>query len=325
MSIKLASLSALADEAGLTATIQPTAPFTFKASVKSLRESGATDLLDSFGPENEWLERPVQLNGRPFLLRLSDLATSPEAPLLSLALRADDAADHPPASQDLQAAAEWANRRFLLDVDMEAVRQALIVEEYGEDLAARYWPARPAQLPSAWEGLIKTVISVQIYPGLASRLQRALLDFYGERATFEGKEYHFYPKAERLAAILPEDLLGMRFSRQKARYIPGISQAILEQPTRFDWERLRQLPGEEAVAILDELPGVGPWTANYVAMRGLPHLDVFIEEEGLRKTLAAALDRRAVLSVAEAAKLMAVYAPYRSFACYYTYMKMYSA
>ena len=99
---------------------------------------------------------------------------------------------------------------------------------------------------------------------------------------------------------------------------------IVSEPTKFDFERLRGLPGEEAVAILDELPGVGPWIARYTAMRGLAHQDVFIDEEGLRKTLIAGMRLRTLSSTKELLNLTKVYAPYRTFACYYTYMRMYA-
>jgi hypothetical protein len=49
------------------------------------------------------------------------------------------------------------------------------------------------------------------------------------------------------------------------------------------------------------------------------------KEEGLRKTLANVYDRRAMISVTETEKLMEIFAPYRSIACYYTYMLMYNA
>jgi 3-methyladenine DNA glycosylase/8-oxoguanine DNA glycosylase len=326
MSLEVENLGLAGDnQMSLGAVVRPTAPYNFRQSLKSLRDSGAADLNDSFGEENNWIERPVQLNGRAFLLRLTDASPSPEAPALNLTLLADDKAEAAPGAAELEAATEWANRRFLLDVDMQAVRETLAVDQYGEELVVRYWPVRPANLPSAWEGLLKTVISNQIYPGLAVKLLRALLDFYGEAARFEGKEYRFYPTAERLAILLPEDLLDKRFSRQKARFVPGIAQAVMDEPEKFSWERLRQIDSEEAIATLDELPGVGPWTAHYVAMRGLPHLDVFVDEEGLRKTLATAHDRRAGISSEEAAKLMKIYRPYRSFACYYSYMLMYAA
>lgn len=325
-SLKIEEIKSGADEAdNLTALLYPSSPYIFRNSINSLRESGAADLNDSFGENNEWIERPVQLNGRPFLLRLADDGGEADAPRLRLSIQSDDNAETPPLLTDLEAAAEWANRRFWLALDMQAVREALIVNEYGEELAAKYWPARPAQLPSAWEGLLKTVMSVQIYPGLATRLQQALRDVYGEKASFGGKEYHFYPSPEKLVNITPDELLALRFSRQKARYLPGIAQAITDKPEKFNWERLRQLPAEQAVAILDDLPGVGTWTAHYIAMRGLPHLDVFVDEESLRKALSASYNRRTLLSQPEASRLMQVFSPYRSFACYYTYMKMYSA
>ncbi len=307
------------------AVLRPTAPFDFKQSLTFMRNSGANDLNDSFGPDDSWLERPVSLHGQPCLVRLTNTTGDVQTPKLQLSVRASDDSDQIPDTKVLEAATEWANRRFFLDVDMSAVREVLAVNEYGESLVGKFWPSRPVNLPEAWEGLLKTVISVQIYPGLAQRLQRGLLDVYGAAVRFGGQTYRLFPTAARLAAIQPDELLTMKFSRQKASYLPGIAQMVLAEPRKYDWDALRQLPGEAAVAILDELPGVGAWTASYCAMRALPHLDVITKEEGLRKTLASAYDRRAIISPAETEQLMAVFAPYRTFACYYTYMLMFNA
>jgi 3-methyladenine DNA glycosylase/8-oxoguanine DNA glycosylase len=255
-------------------------------------------------------------------LRLTSVPAQEGA--IDLTLLADDQSGDIPQEETVGQAVEFASRRFWWELDMAAVRETLSVNDYGRDLVARYWPMRPANLAGPWEGLLRTVISNQIYPGLAVRLQRALLDFYSESsAVFLGQSYKFYPPAERVAEIMPDDLLGLRFSRQKARYIPGLAQKLLDQPERYDWQRLKELPGVEAVATLDELPGVGPWTAHYVAMRGLPHADIFVDEAGLRKTLAVGFDRPPDISAEEAAGLAAPFAPFRSLACYYSYMKMY--
>jgi 3-methyladenine DNA glycosylase/8-oxoguanine DNA glycosylase len=298
----------------------------FHQQLESLRYSGANDILDTFGQDasGEWLERPLMLGERPFLLRLTGLPATDEAAFVELSLTADDHFAEPPTEAGVREAIEFAARRFWWELDMADVRKALVVNEYGQDLVGRYWPNRPANLVGPWEGLLRTVISNQIFPGLAVKLQKGLVDFYSEQtATFQGKPYKFYPSVERVADIAPDDLLGLRFSRQKARFVPGLATMLLEQPDRFNWEKLKALPGAEAVAILDELPGVGPWTAHYVAMRGLPHLDVFIDEAGLRKTIALGFNRPPDLSGEEAARLAAPFAPYRSIACYYSYMKMY--
>lgn len=317
----------ISNEAVTTARIKLPPSVEFGRQLGSLRDSGAHDLLDEFGKEGEhsWLERPVRLGERPFLLRLTEGGSNEAATTVILRLQADDNSDSPPTEAEVQAAVEMAARRFDWELDMEAVRRTLVVNEYGTELVARFWPFRPANMAGPWEGLLRTVISNQIYPGLAVRLQQAVLTNFGEGAVnFNGKTYKFYPSPERLVEVFPEELLDLRFSRQKASYLPGIARMLLEEPEKFNWERLRHLPGPEAVAILDELPGVGPWTSHYVAMRGLPHPDVFIDEAGLRKLLAANFDRRAELSSDEFAKLTEVYAPYRSLACYYSYMKLYT-
>jgi DNA-3-methyladenine glycosylase II len=323
------ALELSANPAIVSTRLHPTPPYDFKQALQFLQNSGAHDLNDSFGTEPDsaqiWLERPVSLQGKAFLIRLSNLSDDINAPAIQLRVQAEDSSEATPSLAEVELLVTKINRRFWLDLDMQLVRETLMVNEYGEQLLSRFWPSRPTNLAGPWEGLLKTVISVQIYPGLAQRLQRSLLELYGQRVYFDGKEYHLFPTAEKLVTLTPDELLTMKFSKQKARYLPGIAEMVLANPTKYDWERLHNAPGVEAVAALDDLPGVGEWTASYCAMRALPHLDVMTKEEGLRKTLANAYDRRAVVSVTETEKLMEIFAPYRSIACYYTYMLMYNA
>jgi 3-methyladenine DNA glycosylase/8-oxoguanine DNA glycosylase len=327
--VKLLETTRDEENNAVSARLQLPSWIDFPAQLQMLKNSGAHDILDEFGTSADsklqYVERPAWLNEHGLhLLRLSAADKTDDATFVNLRLQAPDSADAPPDDATLQAALTLATRRFDWDLDMEAVKKALLVNEYGMELVGRFYPAVPANLPGAWEGLLKTVISNQIYPGLAVRLLRGLLEFYSDRkAHIGGKEYRYYPSPEFVATLDQEDLLGLKFSRQKAKFLPGIANMLLENPEKFDWERLRSLPGPEAVAILDELPGVGVWTANYVGMRGLPHWDVFIDEGGLRKLLANVYDRRAELSDDEFTKLTEVFAPYRSIACYYSYMKMY--
>jgi 3-methyladenine DNA glycosylase/8-oxoguanine DNA glycosylase len=69
----------------------------------------------------------------------------------------------------------------------------------------------------------------------------------------------------------------------------------------LDLNRLRSVPGDEAQAALEELPGVGPWTASYVRMRALGDRDAFPSADlGVIKALeAAGVARRSIVDVAE--------------------------
>ena len=72
-----------------------------------------------------------------------------------------------------------------------------------------------------------------------------------------------------IAAAQAEDLRAVGLSRPKARYLQAIAGAGL------DWQGLRQMPDDEAIAALVALPGVGVWTAEIYLKFALGRADVF--------------------------------------------------
>ena len=219
-------------EKAIVALLRPVGAFDMRQSLEGLKVSGALDYLDSLSDDISELERPILLHDRPFLLRITDLSTSVQEPQIAITLYADDRTEESPSEAHIKQAAEWVNRRFFLDVDMERVREALSVNDYGADLCTSFWPTRPGNMSGPWDGLLKTVISTRIFPGLAKRLQDGLIQSYGSVAYFNGQEYRFFPSPERLADVSPDELTAMKFSRQKANYLPGIAQMIVADPTR---------------------------------------------------------------------------------------------
>lgn len=66
-----------------------------------------------------------------------------------------------------------------------------------------------------------------------------------------------------------QDLRDVGLSRQKARYAKALAEA------RIDYAALRNLPTEDVIATLVEVPGIGVWTAEIYAMFSLGRADVF--------------------------------------------------
>jgi len=307
------------DNLARVVTLVPAAPFDADVALTLVFETGATDSFDRVSPLKDRLDRVVALDDKPFLISVEAAASGYDAPGLRVTVRAADGAPAPD-DRTMDLATTWTTRRFTLDTDMAAVRAVLGTNAQGAFLLERCWPLRPPGLADPWSCLLTSIISSRIYPGLSTRLQTALATTYGLTATFGGAEHALYPSVEQLAAVTPGDLLDLKFSRQKASYLPAIAQDMQAKPERYDWDRLRALPGAEAVAILRELHGVGPWTASYVALRGLKHPDVFIDEGGLRRIVAPDVANPDDLTAEEMVERTAVYAPYRSFACHYAYM-----
>ena len=90
-----------------------------------------------------------------------------------------------------------------------------------------------------------------------------------------------FPDAAALACVAPEDVAALGMPRARARSIVALSRAVADG--------LVLAPGvdvESAIERLVALPGIGPWTAQYVAMRGLGWPDAFLPTDlGVRKAL----------------------------------------
>jgi AraC family transcriptional regulator of adaptative response / DNA-3-methyladenine glycosylase II len=88
-----------------------------------------------------------------------------------------------------------------------------------------------------------------------------------------------FPTSEQLAAIDPEDL---PMPRARARTLGALARALcdgeLDLRPGADRERVR--------AGLLAIPGIGPWTADYIALRALGDTDVFLAADlGVRRAL----------------------------------------
>jgi len=73
----------------------------------------------------------------------------------------------------------------------------------------------------------------------------------------------------KVAAASDDDLRACGLSRQKIRYAQALAAAGI------DYSALRDLPTEQVIGTLTEVPGIGRWTAEVYAMFSLGRADVF--------------------------------------------------
>jgi AraC family transcriptional regulator of adaptative response / DNA-3-methyladenine glycosylase II len=92
--------------------------------------------------------------------------------------------------------------------------------------------------------------------------------------------------------------------------LPARARSIIELAKAMEGG-LALEPGADAEAVvgrLVELPGIGPWTANYIAMRALRWTDAFPKEDVvLRKQLGG-------VTAGEADRMSEAWRPWRSYA-----------
>jgi AraC family transcriptional regulator of adaptative response / DNA-3-methyladenine glycosylase II len=159
---------------------------------------------------------------------------------------------------------------FDLDAPIQDIANVLSRDE----VVRRLLHSNPGvRVPGTWDGFELTVrailgqqISVKAATTIAGRIARA----YGEPARDQGFAglTHLFPAPERLARAR-FNKLGITSSR--AATLRCVARAVLDGVLTFDASQDLATFRESLLAI----PGIGEWTAQYVAMRALKNPDAF--------------------------------------------------
>ncbi|MDB5459603.1 MAG: helix-turn-helix protein [Caulobacteraceae bacterium] len=175
-------------------------------------------------------------------------------------------------------------RVFDLTADPQAINAHLAKDAALAPLVA----ARPGlRAPGGWDGFelaMRAVLGQQVTVGAAIRLAGRLVEAYGQpaspSATGDPRLNHAFPPPERIAAA---DLSYLGMPGARARALSTVAAAVVADPQLLGLNRSL----EEAVARLKSLPGVGEWTAQYIALRGMREPDAFpAADVGLMRALA---------------------------------------
>jgi AraC family transcriptional regulator of adaptative response / DNA-3-methyladenine glycosylase II len=200
-----------------------------------------------------------------------------------------------------------ARLRDLFDLN---ARPDIIAAHLGAD--PRLGPAVRAcpglRVPGAFSGFelaVRAVLGQQVLVRAAATLAGRLSAALGEpMVTPWPRLNRLSPTPQRLAAADLAELTALGITRRRAATLQALGAAVAAGSVPLD-------PGptpEKTIERLLELPGIGPWTAHYIAMRAGRWPDAFPHDDlGLRKATGA-LTARTVLELAEA------WRPWRAYA-----------
>ncbi|MGH3320786.1 MAG: DNA-3-methyladenine glycosylase family protein [Streptosporangiaceae bacterium] len=207
---------------------------------------------------------------------------------------------------DLAAVRAQLARVLSLDVDGGGFRGVANADPVVGSLVQRYPGLRPVCFYSPYEAAAWAVIGHRVRIVQAARIKSRIAERYGDRVTVAGVSMSAFPAPDALRAADPIPAL----PAVKVTRLHRIAEAALAGD--LDGDRLRSLPVEEALEHLRLLPGIGPFSAELILIRGAGHPDVFPQHERrLHASMAEAyrLDRPALARLAEIA---AGWVPYRS-------------
>jgi AraC family transcriptional regulator, regulatory protein of adaptative response / DNA-3-methyladenine glycosylase II len=221
----------------------------------------------------------------------------------------------PAIAVELFAVAARVSRLFDLRADPRTIRSWL-----GRDrFLAGAVRARPGlRVPGAWDpfelcvrAILGQMVSVQAATTLSGRLVQAFGEPLRGAPSAPGLT-HLFPQAASLAGA-PLETLGL--PRARASAIRGLASAVASGALAFDEPADARGGLEEVVARLTAIPGIGEWTAQYVAMRAFGEPDAFPASDlGLRRACAV---RGEMPSARELAQRAEAWRPWRAYAAMY--------
>jgi AraC family transcriptional regulator of adaptative response / DNA-3-methyladenine glycosylase II len=202
----------------------------------------------------------------------------------------------------LPAIVERVRRVFDLGADVETITQQLAEDPRLAPLVA----ARPGlRVPGAWDGFelaVRAILGQQITVAGARRLAGRLVAAHGEPLACGGAPgaagelgasgksgksglTAVFPRPARLAATGTTALASLGMPRARAAALVALARMAAADPHLFDPDASL----DTAVARLRSLPGIGAWTAHYIAMRALREPDAFpAADVGLLRAMAGA-------------------------------------
>ncbi len=213
--------------------------------------------------------RTVSLPAGPAIIRVRPVHDRSELELL---------AQGAPAASLLQLSVT-ARRMFDLAADPALTARALRTDTLLGPLIRRRAGIR---IPGVWdpfECAVRAVLGQQVSVAAGRTLARRLTERTGSAAP-QNREglTHLFPTPE---AILRADLGGIGINSARIACLKALAAAVIERRVRFDAQ------AQEVVAALDSVPGIGPWTAQYIALRALGEPDAFPAADLVLRRMAA--------------------------------------
>ena len=178
-----------------------------------------------------------------------------------------------PSVRTLSAIALRVRRMFDVYADVNRIGNHLS----SDPALARLIAERPGlRAPGGWDEFelaVRAILGQQITVEAARQLAAKLVRICSlPSPTLSGSLRYIFPTAERVAS---SDLSALGMPRSRWETIQLLAKTVAANPRFF--EAPGEAPGscEEVIARLRTIPGIGDWTAQYIALRAFRETDAF--------------------------------------------------
>ncbi len=241
--------------------LTPVPPFRLDLTTWVLRRAAANRV-------DRWVDgayqRTLWLEGRAIEVTVVQVGP-PERPRLRVCLTGNEVT--PAARAAARRTLEWI---LGLRLDLSGFYALAARHRKLGQLAARFRGVKPPRFPTLFEAGANAIAFQQVSMSSGVAVLNRFAEAHGRRDALTDPAF---PRAEDAMALDLPALRALGFSTAKSRALLEMAHTVIEEPLTF--ETLGRLDDESARARLMELRGIGPWSAEYMLLRGLGRLRFF--------------------------------------------------
>lgn len=167
------------------------------------------------------------------------------------------------------------------------------------------------KFPSPVEHLVWAVLSQRTPLPVAREAKHRLAAAVNDPLTAFGHPLQPFPSLDELAELAEGELAELVRNQRKASFLHGMLPRLARAGEPF----LREAPIEEVEQFLLSLPGIGPWSATFVLIRGLGRMSLLPQDAELLRSAGAVYGHP--VDADEAVALAERYAPLQGYWAHY--------
>ena len=287
--LRKSALSKYAKNSGITLELSYRPPFSWDDHLRFYSSHGITGVEQV---TDDYYSRTFKRYGSSGHVRVSQVENKHA---LAVSVMAEDMKCLYPLMQHIR-------QMFDLNADPVVIANSLEKGKSISKMVSLYPGLRLSRFWDPFEGAICTILGQLVSLAQARRIVGRLVAEYGETVTnFDtGEDTKLFPTAEILSRAKIENI---GTTKVRARAINQLSQMVTDGTLSLDTGAAYALLRKTLLSI----KGIGPWTADYIALRALGEPDAFPSEDLI---LRRALAKHPNIKSEE-------YAPYRSYLAAY--------
>ncbi len=275
---------------GTGGLLRTPAPFHLEATVRVLQRRPA-NLVEAW--EGDRYLRVLRVSGDLVLVEVENRGTIDE-PDVRYTLRHGDL-----STVTRHELAQTLRKVLGLDVDPIPMQRLLETDRKLRPTALALRGMRPPRFAEWFETFANVVPFQQVSLDAGVAIVGRFVERFGKHLKQNGRRFYAFPSAQAVAEARLEMLRSCGLSSQKAEALRYLARSI--ESGVLGEDAISGMNTNDALRALVELPGLGPWSASVVLLRGLGRLDVFPPGDvgatrGLRKLMhlgpRASLSRR---------------------------------